>query len=229
MLPAAERGAPSSSAVKDSSVRRSSATSSIVPTRMRFMLRMNESASISNSSTSPSRRHSRVEDVAGEAPVVGLGGREGGEVVLAAERLRAGGERVLVDAVRPPQRAPALEGRRLAASEHAVAVAPADGVVAGGEAGRCLLGAQDDDLAREHRVDRAQVGHRAGVGDHLAERVDAAVRAAGDGQLDRLAQDGGERLNDFGGHGSLAGLLRPARERAAVVLQSELGAQTSSR
>ena len=59
VLPAAERGAPSSSAMKSSSVRRPSATSSIVPTRIRFMLRMNESASISKVSTSPPARLQR--------------------------------------------------------------------------------------------------------------------------------------------------------------------------
>ena len=62
----------------------------------------------------------------------------------------------------------------------------------------------------------------------LAERVDAAVGATGDAELDRLAQNDPERLNDFGGHRSQSGLLRPAREGAAVVLQSELGGQTSS-
>ena len=157
------------------------------------MLRMNESASIWNSSTSPSRRHCASQDVAGEAPVVGLGRREGGEVVLAAEglaRRRASASsstRCGHHSARPRS-----NGRRLAASQHAV-----DGSVrltaswraekpSGASSAR-----QHDDLAREHRVDRAQVGQRAGVGDDLAERVDAAVGAAGDGQLDRLAQDGG--------------------------------------
>ena len=56
VLPAAERGAPSSSVAKSS--RRPPATSSIVPTSTRFMLRMNESASMWNSRMSPSRTHS---------------------------------------------------------------------------------------------------------------------------------------------------------------------------
>ena len=54
-------------------LRRPPATSSIVPTRTRFMWRMNVSASIRNSSTSPSRSQRAREDVALEAPVVGLG------------------------------------------------------------------------------------------------------------------------------------------------------------
>ena len=86
-----------------------------------------------------------------------------------------------------------------------------------------------DDLVREDGVDAAQARQRAGVGDDLAERVDAAVGPAGDGEVDRLAQHDLQRLNDFGGHGPLAGLFCPARERAAVVLKGELGAQTSSR
>ena len=82
---------------------------------------------------------------------------------------------------------------------------------------------------REHGVDRAQVRQRAGVGDDLAEGVDAAVRPAGDRQVDGLAQDDLQCLNDFGGHRSQTGLKCPPREGAAVVLKSELGAQTSSR
>ena len=48
-----ERGRPVSSAAKDSTERRPAATSSIVPTSTRFMWRMNVSAVIQNSSTSP--------------------------------------------------------------------------------------------------------------------------------------------------------------------------------
>ena len=62
------------------------ATSSIVPTSTRFMWRMNVSASIQNSSTSPARSQRRPGDVALEALVVGVGRREGGEVVRAGQR-----------------------------------------------------------------------------------------------------------------------------------------------
>ena len=50
--PASDRGRPASSPTNDESDRRPPPTSSIVPTRTRFMWRMNASASIQNSSTS---------------------------------------------------------------------------------------------------------------------------------------------------------------------------------
>ena len=49
------------------------------------MWRMKVSASIQNSSTSPLRRHSARSHVALEAHVIGLGGREGGEIVRAGQ------------------------------------------------------------------------------------------------------------------------------------------------
>ena len=80
---------PSSSRAKSSSAPpRPPASSSIVPTSTRFMLRMNESASIENSSTSPSALPAGAQDVALEAPVVAVGGREGGEVVRAGQQRR---------------------------------------------------------------------------------------------------------------------------------------------
>ena len=184
MLPAAVRGAPSSSATKFSSVRRPSATSSIVPTRIRFMLRMNESASMWN-----------VEHVALAAPAArrdvarrSAGGRSpsGVKAVKSCVPWSAAAQASSASsstAVRPPQRAAALERPTACGG-------PARGRRSGGcgrrggrrSRRRHLLGAQDDDLARQHRVDRAQVRQRAVVGDDLAERVDAAVGAPGDGR-----------------------------------------------
>jgi hypothetical protein len=168
-------------------------------------------------------------DRALEALVVGLRRREGGEVVRAGQGGRARVQRVLVEAVRPPEGLAALEGRRRSAGEDAVAVGPARRVVAGGEALRGLLGAQHDDLARQHRVHGAQPRERAVVGDDLAERVHAAVGPSRHTDVDGMSEDYLECLNDFGGHRPQSGLLSPAREGTAVVLQRELGAQTSSR
>lgn len=56
----------------------------------------------------------------------------------------------------------------------------------------------------------------------LRERVDAAVGAAGDGQLGaRAAAQGGERVLQDALDGPQAGLARPAREVRAVVLDGE--------
>jgi hypothetical protein len=64
--PASRRGRPERSPENDDRVRRPSATSSIVPTSTRFMWRMNESASIQNSSTSPSPRRQKAENTSRE-------------------------------------------------------------------------------------------------------------------------------------------------------------------
>ena len=92
--------APSSSSAKWS--RRPAATSSIVPTRMgvhRAHERVGLDVELEDVAVATPRR---PVDVAGEARVVGLGRREGGEVVGADEGLaRRLGAR-LVDAMRPP-------------------------------------------------------------------------------------------------------------------------------
>lgn len=58
----------------------------------------------------------------------------------------------------------------------------------------------------------------------LRERVDAAVGAAGDGQLDAVAvapAQRSERVLQLALDGAQAGLTRPAREVRAVVLDGE--------
>ena len=93
------------------------ATSSIVPTSTRFMWRMNSSASIQNSSEVAAAAPLGAEHVAVEALVVGLGRREGREVVRADERGGARLQRLEVERVRPPQRATGLERRRCGPGE----------------------------------------------------------------------------------------------------------------
>jgi hypothetical protein len=101
--------------------------------------------------------------------------------------------------------------------------------VAGAEAGGHLFGRDDRDLVGQQRVDRAQARQLTLVGDDLAERVDAAVGAARDGERDRRAQGDLQRALQLAGDRSLPWLGGPSVERAAVVLQGELGGQTSSR
>jgi hypothetical protein len=92
--------------------------------------------------------------------------------------------------------------------------------VAGGEAARHLLGRQHRDRAGQHRVERAQQRQPALIGADLAERVDAAVGAAGDGQLGRRAQDRRERRLEHALHRPLTRLDGPPHEGRAVVGQS---------
>src|SRR5215208_2281371 len=110
-----------------------------------------------------------------EAPVVAVGGGEGREVVGAGQERRAGVQDGLVKGIRMPERAAALERRRGAAREYAVAVGAAAGVAAGREAVGGPLGFQDGDLGGQQRVDGAQARQLALVGDDLPERVHAAV------------------------------------------------------
>jgi hypothetical protein len=156
-----------------------------------------------------------------EAPVVGVGRREGGEVVRAAQRRRACLERPEVDRMRPPERAARLERRRRRPREHAVEVGAADGVVASAEAVRRLVGGDHGDGVGQQGVDRAQARERPLVGDHLAERVDAGVGPSRHHRRDVLAQDRAQRAAQLTLDRPLPRLLRPARERAAVVLQDQ--------
>jgi hypothetical protein len=160
-----------------------------------------------------------LQDVALEALVIGLGRREGREVVRAGQRRGARVERLDVEPMRPPQRASGLERRRRAAGEQPVAVRAAASVVAGAEAIRRLLGGEDGDLVGQQRVDRAQARQRTLVGDDLAERVDAAVGAARDGERDRRAERDLQRALDLARDRPLPWLGGPSVERAAVILQ----------
>ncbi len=105
------------------------------------MLRMKASAVISKLEHVAVLRPGGGEDVAVEADVVGLGRREGGEVVVAGQRSGAGFQRLAVDPVRPPEGPALLERARRRAGQEAVAIAARAGVAAGVEA-------VGDDLAR---------------------------------------------------------------------------------
>ena len=109
MSPASRRGAPSRSCGEAHRCAPPSATSSIVPTRTRTMLRMKASAVIRKTRMSPLSLPARRRGFALEADVVGLGRGEGGEVVGARQGGGAGVERLAVDPVRPPERPAALE------------------------------------------------------------------------------------------------------------------------
>ena len=124
------------------------------------MWRMKVSASIQNASTpSALLEPLGAQHVALEAHVVGLGGREGGEVVRAGQRGGAGVEPLAVERPRPPERAPALEGARLGPGEHAVAVGAAARVAAGVEAlGRRLAGEHRHVVRQQRRSVRAGAG-----------------------------------------------------------------------
>ena len=96
------------------------------------------------------------EDQPLEMDVIGLGRGEGGEVVAAEQRRRAGVEALAVDPVRPPQRPAALERAGRAAGQQPVVVAARDRVAAGVEAlgGRC--GGGDREVARADAVEPPQ-------------------------------------------------------------------------
>ena len=155
--------------------------SSIVPTSTRTMLRMNVSASITKASTSSLSSHPLgAQHVALEAHVVGLGGREGGEVVPAGQGGGAGVERGAVERARPPQRAVALER----------AAAPSASARGSGRCGSARRGGRRSrpaparSRARSRRRGSTPFSERARrrvarVARHLAARVHAAVGAAG--------------------------------------------------
>ena len=160
-------------------------TSSIVPTSTRFMWRMKLSASIQNSSNLLSRDRAPAggEDVAGEADMVGLGRREGGEVVGAGQRRRARLERAQVEATgASAARDAARERTARLPREQPVAVGAAGGIPAGVEARRRGGTLQDRDVVGEQRVERVDPSRLPGVARHLPAGVNPGVGAPGDGQ-----------------------------------------------
>ena len=94
------------------------------------------------------------------------------------------------------------------------------------EARRRLGGREHGDLVREARVERRRgaLRRRAALdvdrGD-LAERVDAGVRAARDGEVLHRREGLAERLPERRLDRRQAGLRRPAAERSAVVLERQ--------
>ena len=172
-----------------------------------------------------------AEHVALEAHVVGLGRREGGEVVGADERRGAGVERVAVERPRPPERPPLLERARRAAR------------VAGGS-GRCASARRGGRRSRRApprwRSTATSGGSsafrlRSGAGSPswLATCPRActprSVRPA-TVSAHLAAQHGGERLLDTSPAPCAApGWRRPAGELRAVVLEQQPGGRGATR
>ena len=133
--PASLRGRPASSGA-------SSRPLSIVPTRVRTMWRRNESAVISNATTSSSSSTQRADSiVADEDAVLRLRRREGAEVVPARRARGIRVQRVEVERPGPPERTLGLERRALAPPPDAVAIRARPRVETGVEAVGRLLGA----------------------------------------------------------------------------------------
>jgi hypothetical protein len=108
---------------------------------------------------------------------------------------------VVVDQAGIPPGAPLLEGRGLAATVEAVAIAARTRRVPGVEVSRRLLGGHDRDVGGKERVERLCDPRRRGTAGDLdagdvAERVDAGVRATRDGKRVPAREDRRERLAD---------------------------------
>ena len=152
------------------------------------MWRRNELAVISNSSASSRRYHDRRLDDAHEDLVLGLGRREGAEVVLAAQEIRRLGQALLVQSMGIPPGAVGLERRAGLAAVDAVAVAPRERGVARVEVGGRRLGREHDDVGRQLGVQRLPrpLDRRPALdldGGHVLERVDARIGPSGDGEV----------------------------------------------
>ncbi len=193
------------------------------------MWRMNVSASIQSSSSSPSQRHSaRRTSRSKRTCSVSVG-------VNAVKSWRPGSARahsvssLAVQRVGPPERVPACEDPARAACEHAVAVGAAARVAARVEARGRRLSREHGDVGGQQRVEPHGVDGLVGVAGDLSPGVHPAVGAPGDGQRERLAvgaalaEDRAQRALELLLHGAQPGLAGPAGELAAVVLEGELG------
>ena len=192
------------------------------------MLRMKASALIRKASdvAGARPRQAAPKTVALEADVVGLGGREGGEVVAARQgggdrrRARPGRRGGATRAPGPLERdcrgawsaagsgSCARSRRRGRRSRRRPARQPSR---------RCRVGTTPFSAATRSPGD-LRLGLEAG---HLAASVDAGVGAPGHRQRDRLAQDRRQRHLQLFLDRAQAGLLGPAREAGAVVFDIE--------
>ena len=196
------------------------------------MWRMNVSASIQKASTSPgSVDPLGAEHVALEAHVVGLRRREGGEVVGARQRRRAGVERGAVERPRPPERPPPLERARRRAREHAVAV----GAASARRGGRRSPPAPPRWRSTATSAGSSAFRLRSGAGSPAwlatcPTGVHAAVGPPGDGQLDlaRAAPWPAPPPARPARCAAPAGAPSPANSRA-VVLEQQPGGQRATR
>ena len=241
MSPARSRGAPRSSASKSSSSRRRSGHLEHRPDQHP------DHVSHERVGLDPELQHAARKPLGGgigaplgaqhpplEAHVLGLGRREGREVVLADDQRRAAFEPGGIQRVRPPKRPAELERVSHRCGMDPVAVGARAGVAPGVEAVRGLGRRDHRDLARQQRVDARREPRRQRRFElearHLPPGVDAGVGSAGDGEPRRLPQDPLERRLELGLNGSLAGLRGPAGERRAVVGDGQpVAAQLASR
>ena len=202
--------------------------SSIVPTSVRTMWRMKVSASIQNSSRSlagvdPLGAH----HVPREAHVVGLCGRERGEVVRAQRAPRP--SRRASARGRQPQPVPA-RGRARTGSPPAASRRGSGRCVSGRRAGRRSRRPPARSPARARRRgstplrDSAVAGSPSWLATWPRACTPRSVRPATVRTASR-AQHGRQRVLERLLHGPQPGLARPARELRAVVLDQEAGAQ----
>ena len=145
---------------------------------------MNASASIRNSSSPvPAAAHDALEHDPLESHVVGLGRREGGEVVLARPARSAQARSAPdVERVGPVQRPPALEGAARATGQHPVDVGAAGRVAAGVEAGGGGRALDHRDVVGQQRVDASRAGPARPRSWRPGPRVHAGIGAPGDGE-----------------------------------------------
>ena len=183
------------------------------------MWRMKVSASIQNSSRSPCSIHSARSTWRSKRTCSVSVGVKAVKSWGPGRRRRARVQGVAVEAVAPPQRAPALERVARAPVQEPVAVGAREGVAPRVEAVRGRGAVEHRDRRREQGVQAHRVERLVLVGRDLAPGVHAGVGAPGDGQPSRPAEDPAERRLDLALDRALARLDGPAGERAAVVLE----------
>ena len=148
VAPASLRGRPSRSAAK----RSGGIPSSIVPTRIRTMCRMNVSASIQNASTSPGLDPLGAEHVALEAHMLRLGGRTPWKSCVPASAAAQASSAWRSSGRGHQERAVPLERARSVAGVDAIAVGARARVAASVEAVGRLVAREHGHVRRQQRV-----------------------------------------------------------------------------
>ena len=208
-------------------------TCSIVPTSVRTMCRRNESAVTVKWRWSPWRSHAASRMIRTNTSCWLSAGVKAVNSCSPGSSAAQAWRRSQVDGPRPPERALRLERRARHAVEDDVAVGARRGREPRVEPVRSVLCGEHRDVGRQRRVERLRRlrGRRAARhldARDLPGRVHARVGASCDGEpVPAVRVDRVERLAEHALDRSLAGLPRPAVERATVVLERQLQEATA--
>ena len=189
---------------------------------------MKASASIQKSSNPSARRHSARRTSRSKRTCSVRVGVNAVKSCLPGSARRTGFQRRLVDRMRPPQRAVALERAPGRARQHAVAVRPRRASRRASKPSGSRLGRHHGDIVRQHAVQGAKQRRRLGrltgnrEAHHLPPSMHPGIGAPRHGQRRRGAKHGPKRIEQRLLHRPEPRLNSPPKKLPPVILENQL-------